>query len=423
MILIYRVLTSLIYPFLFIFVYCRRIINKEDSKRYKEKLLPSCFNAKRNSSMKLIWFHAASIGEFKSIIPIIEKLLINNSNIEVLVTTTTLSSGNLATTEFKKFNNVHHRFFPFDVDFLINSFLIAWKPNNIFLVDSEIWPNLILNAKKRKIPLALINARLTTKTFKRWLRFPKTAKKIFCLFDLCLVSNNETKEYLEKLSVKNIHADGNIKLITEIDQNKITNLNEKFLLSKRFWVAASIHKDEDLFCLKAHKKIKEKYEDIVTILIPRHIDRTNEINSLSNSLNFETQLLNQDDAILENKEVIVINSFGVLQDYFKYAKSVFIGKSILKKFKDDGGQNPIDAAKLNCKIYHGPYVYNFDEIYKIFKEKDVAKEVKTYEELSDNLIEDLKNPLKITNNNSDFIKNLSQKTLVNTMKNINNFIK
>ena len=423
MILIYRVLTSLIYPFLFIFVYCRRIINKEDSKRYKEKLLPSCFNAKRNSSMKLIWFHAASIGEFKSIIPIIEKLLINNSNIEVLVTTTTLSSGNLATTEFKKFNNVHHRFFPFDVDFLINSFLIAWKPNNIFLVDSEIWPNLILNAKKRKIPLALINARLTTKTFKRWLRFPKTAKKIFCLFDLCLVSNNETKEYLEKLNVKNIHADGNIKLITEIDQNKITNLNEKFLLSKRFWVAASIHKDEDLFCLKAHKKIKEKYEDIVTILIPRHIDRTNEINSLSNSLNFETQLLNQDDAILENKEVIVINSFGVLQDYFKYAKSVFIGKSILKKFKDDGGQNPIDAAKLNCKIYHGPYVYNFDEIYKIFKEKDVAKEVKTYEELSDNLIEDLKNPLKITNNNSDFIKNLSQKTLVNTMKNINNFIK
>ena len=423
MILIYRVLTSLIYPFLFIFVYCRRIINKEDSKRYKEKLLPSCFNVKRNSSMKLIWFHAASIGEFKSIIPIIEKLLINNSNIEVLVTTTTLSSGNLATTEFKKFNNVHHRFFPFDVDFLINSFLIAWKPNNIFLVDSEIWPNLILNAKKRKIPLALINARLTTKTFKRWLRFPKTAKKIFCLFDLCLVSNNETKEYLEKLNVKNIHADGNIKLITEIDQNKITNLNEKFLLSKRFWVAASIHKDEDLFCLKAHKKIKEKYEDIVTILIPRHIDRTNEINSLSNSLNFETQLLNQDDAILENKEVIVINSFGVLQDYFKYAKSVFIGKSILKKFKDDGGQNPIDAAKLNCKIYHGPYVYNFDEIYKIFKEKDVAKEVKTYEELSDNLIEDLKNPLKITNNNSDFIKNLSQKTLVNTMKNINNFIK
>ena len=423
MILIYRVLTNLIYPFLFIFVYCRRIINKEDSKRYKEKLLPSYFNAKRNSSMKLIWFHAASIGEFKSVIPIIEKLLINNSNLEILVTTTTLSSGNLATTEFKKFKNVYHRFFPFDVNFLINSFLTAWKPDNIFLVDSEIWPNLILNAKKRQIPLALINARLTAKTFKRWLRFPKTAKKIFCLFDLCLVSNNETKEYLEQFNVKNIHADGNIKLITEINQNKITNVNKKNLLSKRFWVAASIHKGEDLFCLKAHKKIKEKYEDIVTILIPRHIDRINEINSLSNSLNFETQLLNQDDTILENKEVIVINSFGVLQDYFKYAKSVFIGKSILKKFKDDGGQNPIDAAKLNCKIYHGPYVYNFDEIYEIFKEKEIAKEVKTYEELSDNLIEDLKNPLKIKNNNSDFIRNLSQKTLVNTMKNINNFIK
>ena len=213
MILLYRILTILIYPLLFIFLYYLKIIKKEDPIKFKEKILPSCFKVERKAKSKLIWFHAASIGEFKSIIPIVKKLLFDKKNLEILVTTTTLSSGNLAKIEFKKYYNVCHRFFPFDLNFLIKKFLKLWKPNYIFLVDSEIWPNLILTAKKKKIPIAIINARLTAKTFNKWMMFPNTAKRVFNSFDLCLASNNETKNYLKKLNAKNIHFNGNIKLI------------------------------------------------------------------------------------------------------------------------------------------------------------------------------------------------------------------
>ena len=422
MILIYRILTTLIYPLLFIFIYCRKILKKEDSIRFKEKILISHFNVNRKKDSKLIWFHAASIGELKSIIPIIELLNKNKNKLEFLITTTTLSSGNLAKIELKNIKNVYHRFIPYDVEFLIKKFLFLWKPDAIFLVDSEVWPNLILNASKYKIPLAVINARLTSKSFNKWIKFPRAAKKIFSLFDLCLASNLETKKYLEELGAKNIYFNGNIKLINKLDENKIENLSEKILLKNRFWIAASTHKGEDILCLKTHLKLKEKYNDIITIIAPRHIERSYNIKSLSETLNLKAQILNKNDLINEDNEIIIINTFGALQNFFKYAKSVFIGKSTIKKLENDGGQNPIDAAKLKCKIYHGPYVYNFKEIYEILEKNNIAKQIKSYEELSDYLVEDLKSIQKKDDQIANAINDLGQKTLTDTMKYINNFL-
>ena len=422
MILIYRILTTLIYPLLFIFIYYRKILKKEDSIRFKEKILISHFNVSRKKDSKLIWFHAASIGELKSIIPIIELLNKNKNKLEFLITTTTLSSGNLAKIELKHLNNAYHRFIPFDVEFLIKKFLFLWKPDAIFLVDSEIWPNLILNASKYKIPLAIINARLTSKSFNKWIKFSRSAKKIFGLFDLCLASNFETKKNLEKLGAKNIYFNGNIKLINKLDENKIKNLSEKILLKNRFWIAASTHKGEDILCLKTHLKLKEKYKDIITIIAPRHIERSYNIKSLSEALNLKAQILNKNDVINEDKEIIIINTFGVLQNFFKYAKSVFIGKSTIKKLENDGGQNPIDAAKLKCKIYHGPYVYNFKEIYEILEKNNIAKQIESYVELSNYLVEDLKSVQKKDAQIAYAINDLGQKILTDTMKYINNFL-
>jgi len=421
MFLAYKILTSLLYPFLLILIFIRKYFNKEHHIRYKEKVFFSNFNVDRKDETKLIWFHAASIGEFKSIVPIIEEL-IKIENIEILITTTTLSSGNLAEKICKNFDKMHHRFIPLDINFLIERFFEQWRPDRIILVDSEIWPNLILTAKKNKIPLALINARLTKKTFSRWMRFPNTAKKIFDIFDLCLASNNETKDYLKTLNIKNVYFNGNIKLISKIDEKKIKNLNANHLSSRRFWLAASTHKGEELFSLKVHKKIKEKYKDIITIIAPRHIDRSKEIYDLSNNLNLKTQLLNEGEIISDEKEIIIINSFNVLENYFKYAKSVFIGKSLLKELKSDSGQNPIDAAKLRCRIYHGPYVYNFEEIYEILKKNNIARKIEGLEDLSSNLIKDLESPFKKDTKISNQIEILEQKTFEETMKNLNNFV-
>tara|TARA_A100001011_G_scaffold221716_1_gene229659 strand:- start:719 stop:2002 length:1284 start_codon:yes stop_codon:yes gene_type:complete len=422
MILAYRIFSTILYPFLFIFIYCRKILNKEETKRFKEKIFVSHFNVIKKDKFKLIWFHSASIGELKSIIPIINQLNIRYKNLKFLITTTTLSSGNLAKIELQKFNNIEHRYVPFDVNFLISKFIDLWKPNQIFLVDSEIWPNLILKAKKNKIPIALINARLTSRSFNRWMIFPNVAKEIFSIFDLFICSNSETKMYLEKLGLQNIYFKGNIKFIEKVDEKKIKNLNENILVKKNFWFAASTHKGEDVMCLKTHLKLKKKFKDLITVIAPRHIKRTTEIKKLSNKLKLNTQILNNNEKILEDKEIIIINYFGALKSYFKYAKSVFIGKSMFKKFMNNGGQNPIEAAKLNCKIYHGPFVYNFQEVYEILEKNRVSKKVNDYEELSDNLSRDLEAPKKINSELSNPIKNLEQKTLTDTMKIIDNFL-
>ncbi len=421
MILIYRVITTLIYPILIIFIYIRKIINKEDPKRYKEKIFISHFRPINKNKSKLIWFHAASIGELKSIIPIITQIN-KNKKIKFLITTTTLSSGNLAKLELKKFRNIEHRYLPLDVSFLIDSFLFLWKPDKIFLVDSEIWPNLLLKVKKYNIPIALINARLTQRSRKKWLLFPNTTKKIFRIFSLFICSNIETRDYLKKLSLKNIFFKGNIKLIGQVKKEKITNKNKKFLMNKRFWFAASIHREEDIFCLKTHLKLKETYKDVVTILAPRHVERTSEIVALSKKYNLSTQVLEKNKKISENKDIIIINHFGVLNIFFKYAKSVYIGKSMIENLKNEGGQNPIDAAKLECKIYHGPYVYNFEDIYKILDKNGISLMINNYNELSKNLISDLKNPNKQNKKNSTLMNKLGKKTFSDTMILINNFL-
>ena len=420
MILFYRILTSLIYPFLVLYIFFRKIKKKEDHLRFKEKIFSSNFKVIRDKNKNLIWFHAASIGEFKSIIPILLEL--NKQYYEFLITTTTLSSSLLARDQFKNMSNVHHRFLPLDIKFLIEKFIDLWRPNLIFLVDSEVWPNLLLKVNNEKIPLILLNGRITQKTFKRWKLFPKTAKKIFSLFDLCLTSNLETKKYLEELNCKKVYFYGNLKLINKINENQIHNVSSDILSSKRFWLAASIHKDEEIICLKTHYHLKKKYKKILSIIAPRHIERVKKIKSLFQKYNLKVQILEEGEKISEDAEVLILNTFGILQNYFKYAKSVFIGKSLIKKLENDGGQNPIDAAKLGCKIYHGPYVYNFREIYDLLEKKNISKQISTYLELSENLVNDLENPLKKESDATSSINSLGQITFKDTMKKINEFI-
>ena len=155
----------------------------------------------------------------------------------------------------------------------MKKFLSYWRPDAIFLVDSEIWPNLIFLANKRKIPLGIINARITKKTYERWRLFPKMAQSIFSLFDLCIVSNQETKKFLENFNAKNKFYFGNLKFCENLDKNQLLNNNSEFLKSNKFWLAASTHEGEDEFCLNTHIELQKKIKNIKTIIVPRHISR------------------------------------------------------------------------------------------------------------------------------------------------------
>jgi 3-deoxy-D-manno-octulosonic-acid transferase len=422
MISAYRFLTVFLYPFFIVIIYLRLLLKKEHAQRYKEKIYSSFFFLRKNSGKKLIWIHAASIGESQSIFPLIKRLNEQNKNLEFLITTVTLSAANLIKKKFNSYPNVFHKFFPLDIKFLVKKFLDNLNPNLIIFVDSEIWPNFIYEIKERKINLAIINGRITKKTFKRWMLISNFAKKIFNTFDLCLASSKASEEHLKQLNAKNLMYIGNIKLSDTINSENIVNENEKILLQKKFWCAASTHNGEEIFCLKTHLKIKKIYKDIITIIIPRHIDRSKSIKKLSEQYKLTTQILNDGDYIQDNKEIIIVNSFGVLPKFFKYSKSVFIGKSILKKFKQIGGQNPLQAAKLGCKIYHGPFVYNFEEIYTFLKSYKITNKINDEIELSNNLIEDLKDNQKKLDRQSDAINILGEQILNDSINEINKIL-
>ena len=420
MLLAYRYLTIFFYPILVLIIYFRKILKKEHNKRYKEKIFPSFFNVQKEKSKKLVWFHAASVGEVKSILPIVSELN-NKNNLSILITTVTLSSGNLISEEIKKYRNVQHRYFPIDVSFVMKKFLLSWKPDAIFFIDSEIWPNLITLTKQIRIPIAILNARITKKTFARWSIAPETAKKIFSCFDLCLTSNNETKDYLQKFNAKNIFFHGNIKFINN-SILKSEYPNDLSLSQSRFWLASSTHNTEEVLCLKTHIKLKEKFKKLITIIAPRHLNRVKDIKTVSESMGLNTSIIDKNDKITDEKEIFIINYFGALPKYFRYAKSVFIGKSTVKKLEDVGGQNPIEAVFCGCKIYHGPYVYNFEEIYDFLQKNKISKKIINFDDLADNLYLDLKETKKKQNNFLPIINELSNRIFNLTMRDINNFL-
>ena len=422
MILLYRLISILLYPFLVVLIFLRRLLNKEDNIRFKEKIFPSSFSNNFNDKKKIIWFHAASIGEVQSIFPIINELN-NKKKFNFLITTVTLSSGKFVEKEFKYFDNITHKYLPLDINFLIEKFILNWKPYVVFFIDSEIWPNLILNLKANKIPIGILNGRMTNNSFKKWMIFRKTALKIFSKFNLILTSNLKSKEYFEKLGGKNIFHFGNLKFSSKINIEKLLIENEDTLKNIKFWCAASTHKNEEEFCLKTHIEIKKKIKDILTIIIPRHIGRTTEISQLCLNYKLNAQIINKSEKILENTEILIVNSFGVLPEYFKHAKSVFIGKSLVKNLKNDGGQNPILAAQLGCKVYHGPYIFNFEDVYKFLNEKNISKQISSVNELTDNLINDFTTEKKDFLETQKFIELIGLEILKKTCLQINNFLK
>jgi len=388
MFFLYRTLTILFFPVLILIVFIRKLFGKEDSKRYKEKIFVTNNDLDKNNT---IWFHGASIGEIMSVIPLINNLIENNKEIKILITTVTLSSAKIIEKKFK--NNIHvtHHYFPLDVPFVIKKFLNIWRPKLVAFIDSEIWPNFLVEIKKRNIPLVLLNGRITKKTFNRWKLYKKFSNMVFSSFDECLASSKESYENLKQLGVKNLKYIGNLKYISlKGEKQRLKSDTLMFLDKHKVWCAASTHKGEEEICINAHKKIKNYHDKLLTIIIPRHIIRTQQIFSLCQKNNLQVQILNNEEKINSGTEILIINSFNQMLKYYNYCQSVFIGKSLLENLKSVAGQNPIEAAKSGCKIYHGPFVYNFSEIYEYLNKNKIAEKIQSSTELAKKITKDLK---------------------------------
>ena len=414
MITLYRFLINLVFifsPFILIF---RLLKKKENIKRFQEKL---CFFSKKRGEGKLLWFHGASVGELQSIVPLIEKLEKEKKINKILLTSNTLSSSIIISK--LKFKKVIHQFFHIDTNYHSRKFIKYWKPSAAFFIDSEIWPNMILGLKEKKIPTILLNARITKKTFKKWMFLEKFAQKIFKNFDLCLASNNESKKYLKKLGSHKIKYIGNLKY-TESNQ-KIDNLNKnlkKFIKTKKVWCASSTHKNEEQLCGIIHKKLKKRYKNLLTIIIPRHVDRVEMIKEDLGNLNLKIHLDEPNTKINKDTDIYLVNSYGKTKSFYNNCKNIFLGGSII----NHGGQNPLEAARLGCNILHGKNVFNFTEIYQFLNKNKISHSIGSISELEKKLISILSKKNSYSNIVKNKILNIGKKILKDTYKEINFFL-
>jgi len=413
MFFIYRILTNLILIISPIIIFIRLLKNKEHPIRFKEKF---SFFTKKKITGKLIWFHGASVGEILSIIPLVEKLEKNKEIKQILITSNTLSSSKIISN--LKLKKTIHQFFPIDTNYHTQKFLNYWKPSVAIFIDSEIWPNMITNIKKNSISLMLINARITDKSFKRWKIFNSNAKTFFKKFDICLSSNLKSKNYLRLLGVKKIKYIGNLKFAQSEKSTDILNSNlKKFFLSKKIWCASSTHSVEEIICAKVHKRLKAKYKNLLTIIIPRHIHRSKKIIKEIKKLNLKIHTHDSHNKINDKTDIYLVNTFGQTKSFFKICKTVFLGGSII----GHGGQNPLEAARFGCQILHGPNIWNFDEIYSLLKKYKVSNKVKNIDQLTFNVDKIFTN----TNNSKNLeskIKSLGNKILNSTLNEIDFFI-
>ncbi len=378
MLFFYQLIVSIILVLSPLIIIFRIFKNKEDKYRFIEKF---GFHTRKRTKGKLIWFHGASVGEILSIIPLIKYYEKKKSINQILITSSTLSSSKI----LKKFNfqKTVHQFYPIDHFLFSKSFLEYWKPSTAIFIDSEIWPHMFKKISEKNIPLILLNARITKKTFDRWIKIKNFSASVFNNISIAFPQNQETKYFLKKLKFNKIKVIGNLKFAENQDKH-ISKLNKKLkheLNKKNIWVASSTHEKEEMFCIKAHIKLKNKFKNLITIIIPRHVHRTNEIVSEIKNLNLKVTLHSSGINNLKDVDFYIVDTFGETKIFHKLACSVFLGGSIIKR----GGQNPLEAARFGAYILHGPNTDNFKEVYKLLKSFNASKKIKSSYELASSI--------------------------------------
>lgn len=393
-----------------IFILFRIFKNKEDKNRFIEKF--GLF-AKKRKFGNLIWFHVSSVGELMSIIPLLYYYENKKKINQILVTTNTLSSANI----IKKYNfkKTTHQFFPLDSTFICKKFLNYWNPKIAIFVESEIWPGMFYSLSKKKIPIVLLNARITEKTYKRWHSLKNFSFSIFRNITASYPQNIDTIKYLRKLKVKNIKYIGNLKFSENpYDKKDILkkNLEMKFK-NYNNWVAASTHNKEEIICAKAHKILKPKIKNLITIIIPRHVNRVDAI--ISKIKKLKLTIVRHSDKIknLENVDIYLVDTYGESKKFYKITKTVFLGGSLI----NHGGQNPLEPARYGARILHGSNIHNFKDIYKFLSSLNISKKINNPAQLASSIL------FRPGKNKNNILKKLGKKILIKTANELDTLIK
>lgn len=365
---LYRLATRAAAPFVPLLLRERLKRGKEDADRLGERIGKS---ALARPAGLLVWFHAASIGESLSILMLIEGLLDARSDLHILVTTGTLTSAKLMQERLPA--RAFHQFVPLDHPDYCDRFIAHWHPDLAVWVESEFWPNLIVAAHDRGTPLALINARLTEKSFKGWQKVPDFIASLLRRFALVLAQDGASAERLRKLGALNVLQQGNLKhdaraLHVEAGERESFG---RAIGSRPVWIATNTHEGEERIALEAHRTLMMRHPDLLTIIIPRHPVRGGAIAEEARQLALSTARRSLQEGIVSTTQIYVADTLGELGLFYSLACPVLIGGT----FAPMGGHNHFEAARFGCALLAGPSDFNFAESYLHFIREGAMRRV------------------------------------------------
>ncbi len=386
---VYRGFTSLLRPLARVLYNQRARRGKEDPARREERY--GIASKERSNAGTFVWVHAASVGETNAVLPVVERLLAERDNLQVVLTTGTVTSAALAKSRLGP--RAVHQFVPFDSPAFARRFLDHWQPDLAIFTESEIWPNLILETSEKKIPLALVNARMSKKSHSKWRKNRGLSAPLFTRFNVVLAQNAQMARRFADLGSRTVINAGNLKVDAPpppVNADDLASF-QTALSGRKVFVAASTHDGEDAEIIKAHRRVQQKIQTLCTIIAPRHPERGTSIAELAKSMGLRVAQRSLAQLPADATDIYVADTIGELGLFYTLTDIAFVGGS----FINHGGQNPLEAVRLSTAVITGPSQHNFADVYRALRNAGAVREVADAEALADSVAIFMSDPVAL----------------------------
>lgn len=369
---VYRKLSSAMVPLSPALINRRLKLGKEDPARVGER---RGMSDDVRPAGPLVWIHGASVGEVLAAAALIERL--RALNLHILLTSGTVTSAAIVAKRFPR--DVIHQYVPYDSPRYVARFLDHWRPSLALFIESDLWPNLILSSAARRLPMVLINGRMSHRSFPRWLRVSATISALLGRFDVCLAQSQLDADRFAALGSRDVVVTGNLKLdvpAPPADADKLERLMA-MTRGRPVVVAASTHPGEEEILTETHRALARYFPKLLTVIVPRHPARGEAIARMIAAAGLNASLRSREDLPTATTDIYVADTMGELGLFYRLAPIVFMGGSLV----EHGGQNPIEAIKLGASIVHGPHVFNFTDVYEALDSAGGARRADSQEAL------------------------------------------
>ncbi|MDR6661893.1 3-deoxy-D-manno-octulosonic-acid transferase [Tardiphaga robiniae] len=368
----YRRLSAALTPLAPVLIRQRLKNNKEDPARLDERRGISQIE---RPAGPLVWIHGASVGEVLAAAALIERL--RALGMRILLTSGTVTSAEIIAKRFP--TDIIHQYIPYDSPRFVAGFLDHWKPSLALFIESDLWPNLIISAAKRRLPMVLINARMSQRSFPRWQKFSATIGALLGRFEICLAQSETDAERFSALGSRSVVVTGNLKLDVQAPPGDAVKLDKLMAVTRGrpIIVASSTHPGEEEIILETHKTLTSFFPKLLTVIVPRHAHRGADIAQMITVAGAQVALRSREELPHAGTDIYVADTMGELGLFYRLSPVVFIGGSLVPH----GGQNPIEAVKLGASVVHGPHVFNFTDVYEALDGAGGAKLADSSEQL------------------------------------------